>query len=96
MKTSTRNEHNGRDGEPSGVSDAPTQGEWRGPGEIPGSRDVPGRGAHTFRQPTSGGQIPGELREWDERKDAPPVEPRSAEQRGGGRAASRPRRGGER
>ena len=41
------------------------QGGWRGPGEMPGYRDA-GRGAsRPFLQPTSGGQIPGELREWD-------------------------------
>jgi hypothetical protein len=87
MSTSSRNQHDGCDGEPADASAAASETDWRGPGEIPGSRDAPGSGAHAFRQPTSGGQIPGELREWDQ--EAPATDPRSGERRGSGRTGSR-------
>lgn len=41
------------------------QGGWRGPGEMPGYRDAGRRGTQPFLQPTSGGQVPGEMRDWE-------------------------------
>ena len=41
------------------------QGGWRGPGEMPGYREGGRRGQQAFLQPTSGGQVPGEMRDWE-------------------------------
>jgi hypothetical protein len=41
------------------------QGGWRGPGEMPGYRDAGRRGPQPFLQPSSGGQVPGEMRDWE-------------------------------
>ena len=38
---------------------------WRGPGEMPGYREGSRRGQQAFLQPSSGGQVPGEMRDWD-------------------------------
>ena len=45
------------------------QGGWRGPGEMPGYREGGGRGQQAFLQPTSGGQVPGEMRDWERDRD---------------------------
>lgn len=69
------------------------QGGWRGPGAIPGYREAR-EGSRPFLQPTSGGQIPGELREW-ERPAPRDHDPRDRDRDPRtGRLEALPRRGG--